>query len=268
MKTSTTKILFFLLLITNCIQGQPIIAVVRDSVLAPAVYTYSPLEILFYIHPGERFLYDTIIFGSPDFPLVTMADGRAGYIPGIAVQRAPDTALFKITYSKTLFPFYSDTSNYACARTLDCGWGGMIWWMNACKVSYPSDTFSVQYWTRRAFEGDTLAMKTIFQTSFGDVDALGQYNFNKWKIINSWSDSALALFLLGQWKQTGYSIGEYLMGDIRTPFGEYDTIGLREYYRQFYPICYEMLLMSDTNLGPPTIQQERKMLKRIAKTQN
>jgi len=239
--------------------------VITDSIRLPVtVYPPYELDVLCYIEPGERVLSDTVSNNNIAYCAIHKQNGSVGYVLKSHLRKAADTSLFRITYPPEQFCFSSDTSKYAHVRG-SFGWGAIHWWAGYSADMDPSDTFNVPRWTKLAYDGDTTALWMLLHSGYGDCDAAGQFEFNKWKLINRWSDSALASLILAKWICPDPSDPEdYLLYHIQTPFGE-DVEKLREYYRICYPMC-SVLLERSLEYSMPLDKKEKRRFSRMIST--
>jgi hypothetical protein len=215
----------------------PFIAELKDSLHNEPVLLDG--RVVFTLQPHQRFLCDTGYYYDKTIALVTIASGHCGFIPSEKIIRSKNQELFRITYDTSLFLFSNDTSVYARTRSVNCGWGGINWWLGYIRMFDNPDTTNVDWWIKRAFEKDTFAMDAVLRTEFGDVDAASQYEFNKWKVISNWNDRELASFILSEWHYKEIPPSNLLIYNLQSAMNN-DSL-LRIYYRKFYPLTSLLL---------------------------
>jgi len=256
------KLLILLLSVPGICGAQPFLGEIKGTAALQATdHPYLPVKaVLFNIQPGERFLVSPSDYRD-EWSIIHMQDGRSGFISSDQIVRSRDTLMFKMTYSDSLFPFYSKTSNWALSHVTDAGWGAANFWIaerltrrevwrgtEFWEHSKNDTCFEIVYWTKRAVNGDTFALRCLLDETNGEGPAFGQFETNKWKVINAWSDSALAEFALTEGRRTW--LGKYntlklwdWFIDLYSPF--YDSVSwLHMYYSMYYPMTYSIVMWS------------------------
>lgn len=212
--------------------------------------SFIPLNpVMFHVKQHERFLVSASSYRD-EWSIIYMQDGRSGLVPTDSILVSQDTLMFKMAYSDSLFPFYSSSSNWALSRYSDTGWGAALVWIQDWNTRIPEDTcYNLAFWTQRAVEGDTFALRVVLDEQIGEGSAFGQFETNKWKVINAWSDSALAEFALAEGqrirmgKYNTLNLYRWFINDLYSPF--YDSVSwLHAYYARYYPMTYAIIMWS------------------------
>lgn len=233
-------ILILFLVLSSVVHSRCTMWTIKGNVPLAATSSHSERSVvLCYVYPGERIMADTNGDWGQETTVIFKQDGKSGRVLKSELQAATDTNLFRFQYSEALFPFYTDTTVYETVYYNPTGWGELLAWM---RYISEADTFNVPAWTKRAYDGDTAAMRILLLMTYGESMAAGQFRFNKWKLINHWSDSCLAELLLSSYSaEDGVSPSFFLNYTVNSPFVN-DEAGLMNYYRVFYPLCYSLLL--------------------------
>ena len=191
---------------------------------------YLKDSVVFYLHSQDRFIFHNL---NGLTSIVFNANGRSGQVSSDKIMIALDQAPFKINYDPDLFPFSADTTVYASN-----GFFSAYKMMFSFKYLW-SDTFNIAAWTRRAYNKDTAAFLALVGRGNYDMEAVGQYAVNNWKIINSWTDMEIATLLIKTNKLNRHRMIYGLINDdgyiLSTPF---DIKTLILYYKTYYPLTW------------------------------
>jgi len=165
-----------------------------------------------------------------------LADGRNGLLKSNDIRKSIDQTLFKITYQKNSFPFSSEYSIFGQSQYSNSNYSAVYYWLK-----YLKDSTDFTGLTLKAFEKDTAAFFALIRPPFLDSDGSGQWSFNNWKLINSFSDKELSKMILSRDTRGRRAVlfGMYPYVTI-SPFGE-ETAMLDVYYKTWYPFTWRLI---------------------------
>lgn len=187
----------------------------------------------FYINVGDKFVGRYNADGNFQ---ITLSDGRNGSLKSDNVIKSVSQNLFKITYTESFFPFSKEKSIFGTSQYSNCNFSAVLYWLKYFKDS--TDFIGL---TQKAYYKDTTAFFALMRQPFLDVDGSGQWSFNNWKLINSFSDKELSGMIVNREVKGRLDILKGLYPDVTmSPFGE-ETNLLNTYYKTWYPLTWTLI---------------------------
>lgn len=213
--------------------GELFIGEISDNVNKEPVYLGDSL--VFYLQTGQRFVCRYSITSGNEFR-VSLADGKNGIVRSNHIKRSMDQSPFKFTYPQNYFPFTTDHTIFGKSNYSNCNYAIIFHWLK-----YFNDTTDFVGLTLRAYNKDTVALFSILREPFLDTDGSGQWSFNNWKIINSYTDKELSQIILNRNRQgRRYVLDALYSSVVLSPFGEENSF-LDLYYSKFYPFTWMLI---------------------------
>lgn len=229
---------------------------ISDDVQVEPVYLGDSL--VFYLHPNQRFVCRYVVTDHIIYQ-ISLADGKNGIVRSDHIKRAIDQSLFKFAYPQNSFPFTKEPTIYGLSRYSNCNYLVVLAWQK-----YFNDSTNFVELTLRAYNKDTTAFFFLMKHPYLDSDGSGQWSFNNWKIINSYTDRELSNIILNRNRQGRREILNALYSDIVfSPFGEENSF-LDLYYSKWYPLTWMLIEFEihKTNIGGKKYSKEFKKLKK------
>jgi hypothetical protein len=238
---------FFCCAQNNFILNEIFIGEISDDVITEKIYLGD--SCVFSVGKGERFVCR---YQHENLSEITMPDGRNGAIKSGHIKRAANQALFKITYPEKFFPFTKDPNIFGLSRFSNCNYTAVLYWQN-----YFKDSADFANLTFKAFNKDTAALFYLMNDLYLDVDGSGQWSFNNWKLINSYSDAELVKIIMERNRSGRKQIlcGLYLPITL-SPFGE-ENYFLDAYYSTWYPLTWELYKFETENDDADKIYEKK-----------